>query len=485
MKHAASLAGQIRQSVQSIAVLLTFPAVISLVLMLGFFIGYQGMISRMDSVARLKEPVSTQVAEQLFSVTAGRVLFSESQVPEIIAKVNSVLDRLLEDTSGTGHLQLTVARRTMGTMEQYVQQIAEGMRNGAPILEMEEIVDEVRSVSALVDDMLDAFITTEIANAAETGARLRALLIGSSIAEILLLMLALSRTRRASHRLRASVQDSISQMETVVVKIAGGDLTQRLPAMNVEELQNLAVQINRMANQLDALIAQIRVEQANLAKAELRTLQAQINPHFLYNTLDTIIWQAESGKEEEVIRLTRTLSDFFRISLSAGADWIPVSQEIRHVESYLSIQKTRYRDILRYSIDMPESVGNVMMVKFLLQPLVENALYHGIKGKRGGGQIHIAVKPEGESLCFSVQDDGKGMTEKELQEVRAMLAAETPTLRAALEPGSSGFGLRNVDMRLRLYYQQETGVWIESDGRGTCVSFRVPVKTGEEIANSR
>ncbi len=482
MRRSASLAEQIRQSVKSIAVMLAVPAVISLVLMLIFFVRYQHMISRMDTVSRLKEPVSVEVAEQLFAVTSGRISFQESRVEEIIASVNTALDQLLSD-NGTGHLQLSVARRTMDTMEQYAGQIKTGMQSHAPIQDMEEIVDEVRSVGSLVREMLDDFITSEVSSASQTGARLRAVLIPSAVAEAILLLLALFRTRFAIRRLSASIRGPISQMENVVVRIAGGDLSQRLPDMDVEELENLAVQINRMANQLDNLIKQIRVEQNNLAKAELRILQAQINPHFLYNTLDTIIWQAESGQGDEVIRLTRTLSDFFRISLSAGADWIPVAQEIRHVDAYLSIQKTRYRDILRYAIDMPEEAGQVMMVKFLLQPLVENALYHGIKGRRGGGTIRISVRVEDGSLLFSVEDNGRGMTEPELKDIRDMLAAGAPTRRAALEPGRSGFGLRNVDMRIRLYYQQEKGLSITSGPGGTSVTFRVPVRTREEITS--
>ena len=213
-------------------------------------------------------------------------------------------------------------------------------------------------------------------------------------------------------------------------RIAEGNFGDRVHGMNVTELKELGEQINQMADRLEMLIDQVRQKQDNLSKAELRTLQAQISPHFLYNTLDTIVWQAESGKGDEVVRLTRSLSDFFRISLSAGADWIPVTQELKHVSAYLSIQKTRYRDILDYEVEMPDGLEEIYMLKLLLQPLVENALYHGIKNKRGGGKITIRVSRQNRIMTFTVADTGKGMTPEQLRQVEEMLREETPTTQA-------------------------------------------------------
>ena len=255
-----------------------------------------------------------------------------------------------------------------------------------------------------------------------------------------------------------------------------------MPAIPVEELQELAEHINQMAERLETLIAETRRNQEHLAKAELRTLQAQINPHFLYNTLDAIVWQAESGKGDEVVRLTRNLSDFFRIALSSGADWIPVTQELKHVSAYLSIQQTRYRDILTYEVDSPEGMENVYMLKLLLQPLVENALYHGIKEKRGGGRITVRMQAEGALMHFTVTDTGKGMAPEQLKEIRRALDAEKPSLQAALEPGYSGFGLRNVDMRIRLYYGKKKGLTLKSGPEGTEVSFVIPIRSGRRTA---
>ena len=478
-----SITAQLRRSVGTIALLLTVPAVIGLVMMILYSSRTQAMIRRMDSAAEMKPALENTIAENLFSVAAGRCSFRESGVEELIGNTDSTLDELLAETEGSGHLQLTIARRTMDTLEQYVLKVRDGMEAGRPIQEIESIVDEVRNVGRLVADMLDAFTTEEIKNASGASARLRGILIAAAAAEVLLLLIALLRTGRETRRLTESIHTAIYSLEETVRRIAEGNFGDRVHGMNVTELKELGEQINQMADRLEMLIDQVRQKQDNLSKAELRTLQAQISPHFLYNTLDTIVWPAESGKGDEVVRLTRRLSDFFRISLSAGADWIPVTQELKHVSAYLSIQKTRYRDILDYEVEMPDGLEEIYMLKLLLQPLVENALYHGIKNKRGGGKITIRVSRQNRIMTFTVADTGKGMTPEQLRQVEEMLREETPTTQAALESGHTGFGLRNVDTRIRLYYRKQTGLNFQSGPEGTEVSFTIPIRTREEIDN--
>ena len=476
-----SISAQVRRSVTGIAVLLAVPALIGLVAMLVSATRTQGMIRRMEAAAALKPGLETTIAENLFAVAAGRSSYEDSGVTELIGETDQTLDMLLKETEGSGHLQLTIARRTMDTLEQYVLRVQDGMAAGKPISEMEGIVDEVRNVGRLVTDMLDAFITEEIGNATAASGRLRDILLSTGITEVLLLLFAFLRTRSETRNLTESIQGALFSLEETVRRIAEGHFSDRVRGMNVEELEGLTEQINQMADRLETLIAEVRQQQDNLSRAELRTLQAQINPHFLYNTLDTIVWQAESGKGDEVVRLTRNLSDFFRISLSSGADWIPVTQELKHVSAYLSIQKTRYRDILDYEVAQPEGLDDVYMLKLLLQPLVENALYHGIKNKRGGGTISVSLRYQNGLMTFTVADTGKGMTPERLKELEEQLAAETPTVQAALEPGYSGFGMKNVDLRIRLYYRKQRGLILRSGPGGTEVSFTIPIRTREEI----
>ena len=480
-RRMTSIVRQVRQSVSTIALLLILPVVAGLVTTIIYADWYQSMIRRIDQAAELKPQVETTLAEDMFSVAAGRSTFAESGAEKLMDRVNGTLDALLEETTGGGHLQLTVARRTMDTLKQYIFKVRDGMADGMPIDEIEGIVDEIRDVGRLAADMVDAFIEQEIVNARETSTRLTRVVLITAGVEVLILLAALLYTRYAMNRMTWLIRTALSTLESTVHRIADGDLQDRVSDLGVEELQELAEHINQMAERLENLIEETGRNQKHLAKAELRTLQAQINPHFLYNTLDAIVWQAESGKGEEVVRLTRSLSDFFRISLSSGADWIPVSQELKHVSAYLSIQQTRYRDILTYEVDSPEGVEQIYMLKLLLQPLVENALYHGIKEKRGGGRITVRMKTEGALMHFTVSDTGKGMQPEQVQEIRDTLNAGKLSQQAALEPGYSGFGLRNVDMRIRLYYEKKKGLTIRSGPEGTEVSFVIPVRTREEI----
>ena len=480
-KRNTGISNEVRRSVSTIMVLLALPVVIGLVAMILYASSYQAMIQRIDEAAELKPVLQQEIAEDLFSVAAGRISFEQSGVMKNIRHVNSVLDKMTEETEGGGRLQLVIARRTMDTLEEYVLQVRDGMEKRQPVDEVEGIVDEVRNVGSLVSDMLDDYIMEEIANSTATSRRLYQWMWIAAGAEILLLISALLYSRLKTNRMTDSIREAIGTMEKTVRRIAEGEFRDRVADMNVEELQELGDQINEMANQLEMLIRETRQKTDHLAKAELRTMQAQINPHFLYNTLDTIVWQAESGKGDEVIRLTRSLSDFFRISLSSGADWIPVTQELKHVSAYLSIQKTRYRDILDYEVDECEELENVYMPKLLLQPLVENALYHGIKTKRGGGRIEVHVRIGRGILTFLVKDNGKGMSAQELAAAQALLQEENPTVQKAMEPVHSGFGLRNVDMRIRLFYRKKRGLNIRSDREGTEVSFTIPIRTREEI----
>ena len=476
-----SISGRINRSTRFLTLVLVIPALISLILMLFYAAWYQSSISRMETVVSLKPMVSDRIPEEVWDTVAGRANFDESTVYEHISQVNETLDQLIESDLQSDRLELIIARRTMETLTQYVEKIEKDLMERKPIVESEYTLEEVRDVAALVVSMLDDYITNEISLAARTNDYMTGLVALSVVIEAVLLITALIFTARTQKRMERFVHEPIGQLEHVAGFIAAGNLQARVPPTNVTELESLTDGINIMADRLESLIDQNRQEQENLRKAELRTLQAQINPHFLYNTLDAIIWQAEAGHSDEVISLTRAMSDFFRISLSSGEDWIPVRQELKHLAGYLSIQQTRYRDILTSEIDVDESLYDTYVLKLLIQPLVENALYHGIKYKRGGGHIRVSGRKDGEYMVFSVTDTGKGMSPERLEKVISCLRENKPILDSGHFSGSSGFGLGNVDQRIRLYYNQSRGLEIESGEGGTTVRMRVPIKRKEDL----
>lgn len=265
-------------------------------------------------------------------------------------------------------------------------------------------------------------------------------------------------------------------MTTTITK---NDLQALVTSKNVDEITELGMSFNIMIGKIRQLLDAKIKEQENLQKAELKALQAQINPHFLYNTLDTIVWMAQSNKMEQVINIVRALSSFFRIALSKGQDWITIEQEIEHVRCYLTIQKMRYRDILDYRIEVDEDILNGTILKLTLQPLVENALYHGIKNKRSGGLITIhARRAENDRVLLEIEDNGVGFTPYRLSRIKAAMDDDSTEDFSFKE---SGFGLENVNKRIKLYYGKEYGLSVQSRFQeGTRVTVTIPLLDSPE-----
>ena len=477
LKKENSILGQISNLSHRLVLLLVVPIIISLVLMLFYAVKYHNAIERMETATQLQTIVKDQIPESAWNIVSGRQTIQESGIYSTIHSVNKSIDSITTAASEENSLSLTVARRTMQTLENYVDRIRDNVEAKVPVVESQAIIEEVRGVASLVGSMLDEYITMEINSTAKLSLSLRIGVLFSAVAEVLIILLALWVRTRTVNATAAAIRLPIERLEEAAASIAEGSLDTRIADTNVTELRNLTFQINTMADRLQDMMKKSNLDARRLRKAELRTLQAQINPHFLYNTLDAIVWKAEAGEKDEVIHLTSALSDFFRISLSSGADWIPISQEKKHIEGYLKIQQTRYRDIMDYEIDIPDEIGDYYILKLLLQPLVENALYHGVKIKRGGGFIRVSGKVQDGLLVFSVKDTGLGMSPEQLTDLKDRMKKGQPSV----SEGNGGFGLVNVNMRIRLYYNQTDDLMIESGPEGTTVSFKVPLRTREEI----
>lgn len=477
IKKEKSILGAINSLTYRLVLLLVFPIIISLVLMLFYAWEYHSAIHRMGEITELKAIVAEEIPEKAWNIVSGRDTLPGSDIYIVIHEVENRIDEVTLQTKEENRLSLVVAGRTMETLENYVDQIRDNVNDEVPVVENEAVLVEVRNVSALVDSMLNDYIELEITSTARMSTTLHLIIIITAIVEILIVLIAIWGRNVSMRSTAVMVRKPIEKLEDVTGALANGALDARITDTEVTELRNLTKQVNNMADQLETMMKKSDKDAKRLRKAELRTLQAQINPHFLYNTLDAIVWKAEGGEMDEVISLTSSLSDFFRISLSSGADWIPVSQERKHIEGYLKIQQTRYRDIMKYEIDIPEEIGKYYILKLLLQPLVENALYHGIKIKRGGGVIRVTAREEDGYLLFSVKDTGCGMTSEQIEELYLRMKREQPKV----SEGGGGFGLVNVNMRIRLYYNEPEGLKIASGRDGTEVSFRVPCRTKEEI----
>ena len=270
----------------------------------------------------------------------------------------------------------------------------------------------------------------------------------------------------------------VEEMSSTITRIKDGETQLRVqPVGWSQELTTLGTEFNEMLDRMQVMAQEELQHKMLVERTEYKMLQAQINPHFLYNTLDTIVWLVEGGMDQDAVDMITSLSVFFRTSLSKGKDIIPLSEEERHTLSYLEIQQSRYRDILEFEINIPAELDNIMVPKLTLQPLAENALYHGIKNKRGKGKILIEGFDLGEDMMLRVTDNGQGMTPERLHEVQE-----------AIRTGErAGFGLAAVSERIALYYGPGYGLKISStEGEGTVMEVYMAKKimsTNDELCD--
>ena len=292
------------------------------------------------------------------------------------------------------------------------------------------------------------------------------------LVSILIISLLLSR------RITKSVTVPIQKLCNETERVAKGDFTSGPKIEAGDELAILTGSFDHM-EEIGRLIEDIRQEQNQRRVMELQLLQEQINPHFLYNTLDTIVWLAEGGQNRAVVDMVTSLSEFFRTTLSGGKDFITMREEIGHIKSYLQIQKIRYQDIMDYEVTLEKSLEERRILKLTLQPLVENALYHGIKNKRGRGRIWVRGYAKEDMAVLEVEDDGAGMTEEEMEAVRRKLRGEKDLAFQEGPAPKGGFGLFNVAERLRLNYGSRCSLEFKSVlGLGTRAVVNIPLESG-------
>jgi two-component system sensor histidine kinase YesM len=465
----SSIIRTIKTSHIVITALLLVPIVMSIAATLLTTMSYDRLIANVDKANSLNRIVETEITNELWDIVAGNKSFAEGSQYHSINDINSRIEDIMRTTGDTQNRRLLeVVARAVKTLAHYVSRLGSQMEQNYPVIENERMLDEIRSVSALVSDLLEDFIVREIESAAAANRQIktRAVLIG--IAEFAVIIAVILFSVFVQVSVTKSVDSSIGALVSLSGSIAEGNLDARAEVPHAQELEDLTEDLNIMADKIKTLIDENTREQRNRQKSEMKALQAQITPHFLYNTLDSIVWLAESRRNEQVISITRAFSDFFRISLNRGNEWVRVRDEFKHIESYLTIQKIRYSDILDYSTDYEKSMEGEIMLKLLLQPLVENALYHGIKNKRGRGMIAARGWREGGFLCFSVEDNGIGMTGEQLAGVKMRMNVSSET-----DPPA--FGLYNVSRRLELYYNRTDLIDIKSVFQeGTKVTLLIP-----------
>ena len=445
---------------------------------------YDDIITNVSQANIINQIAKNDIPNRLWEIVCGKKDFENDSPYGMVSEIFGGIGKMQQLTKNRENKQkLEVAYRACTTLSNNIKILENQMNAGSTVTANETSLEEIRTITSLFSDIMQDFILAEIESASETNNSIKRSSVILTILQIVIIIISFAVSLNGYITVSHSINKPLSDMKELSTQISHGNLEARTNIPDVEELIPLANNMNLMAEQIDLLIKKNIEEQKNIQKAEMKALQAQITPHFLYNTFDTIIWLAEEEKTDEVVKITKAFSEFLRISLSRGHEWITIGQELDHIRNYLTIQKIRYADILNFEINVDESILEYVIIKLVLQPLVENAIYHGIKNKRGRGHLTVNANyadDSKQSITFSVTDDGAGFTEERLALVKKELSDTT----IDTETLTSVYGLYNVNKKLKLYYGDKTdGLVIESEySKGSTISFTIPcISRGQDV----
>jgi len=464
-----SVEKQIHKLLIAVAVMTGMIIIALVVMMLSINNQYSNVLQNANTAADFNSEFKSTLDSQMYNhVIKPRTEKSVEELPmEELDNAEAVLMRLESSTTLKDNRWRIQSMLDMFTnLRKYMIEIA---REESYDIRMELLERNIRGETGLTE-LIETYMHEFIDDEVREMARLRKVISRQTVvvvacvaagAVFLSIMLILS-----SVRISRSITEPISALSQKARKFGSGNFSPSHIETDIIELETLNDGFDDMAGKINSLMDKQMEDERSLHKAELELLQAQINPHFLYNTLDSIAILAESERSEDVVNMVTNLSTFFRSSLNRGKDIISLRAECAQVRSYLEIQSVRYSDILEYEIHIPEMFMDVTVPKLILQPLVENALYHGIKNRRGMGKITITAEERGDDLLLRVQDNGAGMDEEQVNALKS----------GVYEDRHTGLGLVNVHKRIRLYCGEKYGLSFESEKAiGTTVSVLLPM----------
>lgn len=462
---------------------------IAVIRLYGFYQEYDLLVRNITSANEYNMSFKSSMDEMMYRIITGSANWTdaeeklEGEDPKaLINDATKHFEELRDKTSEENvRSDLDALIKLLGILDERVDDILENVEEGGHYDENMEMLDmNIRTLTSLIQEDIQKYIYDEAHNMEMLRRQVAASLLTTIRVMILVLIIILVAIYILSKRLSQRITEPITELVGMTEKFAGGDFTVSYHPDRDDEMRTLAESFNSMVKEIETLVEDIHREQENAKDVELRLLQEQINPHFLYNTLDAIIWMTEAGENQKAIQVIQELSSFFRISLSKGESEITIKNEREHVKNYLEIQRYRYQDILDYEIDMDEDILDYHIQKLTLQPIVENALYHGIKNKRGGGMIRVEGYLESSDrnpkrnlsssdIIFQIKDTGIGMNEEELERLRGLISGEI------VLDEQRGFGMANVQKRIEMLYGAGYGITVESVyNEGTTVTVRIP-----------
>ncbi len=450
-----------------------------LVSLKGYSSAYDKIVSNMMIANNYNLDFRDELDESIYRLVAGSITLDSIGSDNTVEDPYELVDTLREDfsdlvritTDRESRLWLQSLLRNLDTLEDRIDDIQYNLQEGGHYDENMEMLDNnIYILTELIQDDIQYYIYYQTRSMNSLKLQLNAQVEQFLIVFVVMLAFILLLVILISAQTVSGIVRPIERLRQVTGEVAHGDFSVRAERAGPAEIAELSGSVNNMTVHLAAMVTKIKEDERKMRHAELRLLQEQINPHFLYNTLDTIVWLIESDSSDAAVDMVVSLSQFFRLGLSHGAEFISIREEEQHIKSYLKIQQARYHDILDYEIDIAPEVYPYQILKLTLQPLVENALYHGIKYKRALGKITVTGRMQEHCIVLTVADNGVGMEPEKLAQLRGEI--ERPC-----KDTEGGFGLANVNERIRMYFGDYYGMQIESTaGEGTVVTVTIPVR---------
>lgn len=483
--------GKVKYSIKNKLIMLSALAAVPFLVMVVYLLyalhsysnAYDTIVSNMTVANNYNLNFKEEMDESLYKLVVGAVSFetigddSSLQDPYVlIGELRSEFANLMRiTTDGESRSWLQILMRNVDTLEDRVDDIKANLETeNSYDMNIEMLDNNIYIMTELVQDDIQYYIyyqTKSIEHLTEQlNERVHTFTVFCAILLAILMLIIIVLTLM----IVTGIIKPIQELSEVTQRVAQGDFSARAQVDTADEVEVLADSVNIMTESIEGFVSKIKEDERKMRRADLRLLQEQINPHFLYNTLDTIVWLIEGNDSDKAVNMVMSLSEFFRLVLSKGKEYITIQEEEMHIKSYLEIQQVRYRDILEYEISIAPEIYQYKILKLTLQPLVENSLYHGIKYKRAKGRIIVTGALEEGRLHFKVEDNGVGMEPEELSSLQSEI------LKPCKDTGK-GFGLANVNERIRMNFGAEYGMTIRSEaGKGTSVEIVIPAVPYEE-----
>ncbi len=442
-----------------------------------YSIAYDAIVDNLTVANNYNLNFKEEMDESLYKLVVGAVTFDTVGSDGSLADPYVLLDELRGEfnnlmsitTDGESRVRLQILLRNIDTLEARVDDIRTNLETDVGYdTNIVMLEDNIYILTELIQDNIQYYIYYQTKSMEHLTSQLNVKVHNFTVFCVVMLAFLIFMVAVLIVMIVVDIVTPIKELSRVTQQVAKGDFSARARVESQDEVAVLADSVNSMTESLEALVSKIKEDERKMRKADLRLLQEQINPHFLYNTLDTIVWLIEGNDSDKAVNMVMSLSEFFRLVLSRGKEYITIQEEELHIKSYLEIQQVRYRDILEYEIRIDPELYRYQILKLTLQPLVENSLYHGIKYKRARGNILITGRICGDELHFTVEDNGVGMEEEELHKLQE-------EIKKPCKDTEKGFGLANVNERIRMYFGAQYGMTIASvRGKGTRVEIVIP-----------